>query len=162
MSEALTRFFYQRDEPTPPALEGLRPTPEEDAPGAGERFLTFLVGEGPSRLAAPVSGLLQVLRMPPLTPVPRAPEGVRGAVIWEGQALLVLDLWGGAGLGEWLVVLTHPRGPVGLSVQRLGAVQAGGRFEGGDGPAVLLPEGETQLFDLARALGRGLWSPSDD
>jgi len=53
-------------------------------------YLAFVVAGEPH--AAPVSFVREILKPPPLTPVPRAPETVMGIISVRGKLVTVIDL----------------------------------------------------------------------
>jgi purine-binding chemotaxis protein CheW len=53
-------------------------------------YLAFLLAGEPH--AAPVSFVREILKPPPLTPVPRAPSAVMGIISVRGQLVTVIDL----------------------------------------------------------------------
>lgn len=58
--------------------------------GPRTEFLAFRLGE--DVYAGPVSVIREILKPPPLTPVPRAPFAVMGIVSVRGQLVTVIDL----------------------------------------------------------------------
>jgi purine-binding chemotaxis protein CheW len=58
--------------------------------GPRSEYLAFALGGDP--YAAPVSRVREILKPPPLTPVPRAPRDVLGIVSVRGQLTTILDL----------------------------------------------------------------------
>lgn len=58
--------------------------------GPRTEFLAFILGG--DVYAAPVALVREILKPPPLTPVPRAPHAVLGIVSVRGQLVTVLDL----------------------------------------------------------------------
>lgn len=51
----------------------------------------LVVRIGPHRFGAPVACVSEILRQPPLTPLPRLPAVVAGAAVVRGRPLLLLD-----------------------------------------------------------------------
>jgi purine-binding chemotaxis protein CheW len=61
--------------------------------GREQRLLQWLCCEvGGLTLALPVTGLREILRAPPMAPLPLSPAWVRGAINLRGSALPVIDL----------------------------------------------------------------------
>ncbi len=58
--------------------------------GPRVEYLAFLLAGEP--YAAPVSFVREILKPPPLTPVPRAPDAVLGIISVRGQLVTVIDL----------------------------------------------------------------------
>jgi purine-binding chemotaxis protein CheW len=58
--------------------------------GPRTEYLAFRLAGEP--YAAPVSLIREILKPPPLTPVPRAPYGVMGIISVRGQIVTVVDL----------------------------------------------------------------------
>src|SRR5262245_47223278 len=58
--------------------------------GPRVEYLAFELADEP--YAAPVALIREILKPPPLTPVPRAPQGVLGIISVRGQLVTVLDL----------------------------------------------------------------------
>jgi purine-binding chemotaxis protein CheW len=58
--------------------------------GPRVEYLAFLLAGEP--YAAPVSLIREILKPPPLTPVPRAPHSVLGIISVRGQLVTVIDL----------------------------------------------------------------------
>jgi chemotaxis signal transduction protein len=80
-----------------------------------------VVKVGAERLGIPVLGLREIVRIPPITPLPRSAEGIEGLVQLRGEVMTVADL--GAWLGiaprsghSHLAVLDGPSGPLGFLV----------------------------------------------
>jgi purine-binding chemotaxis protein CheW len=74
-------------------LEPISPTPQRwarvEAQGVRE-FLAFLLG--PEAYALPLSCVREIMRVPTITEVPRAPHEVLGIVSVRGQVTTLLDL----------------------------------------------------------------------
>jgi purine-binding chemotaxis protein CheW len=66
--------------------------------GPRTEFLAFVLGG--DVYAAPVALVREILKPPPLTPVPRAPNAILGIVSVRGQLVTVLDLRRRLRLGE--------------------------------------------------------------
>jgi len=102
--------------------------PPPAAASQARSFCTFLLGEGLFGLDAT---LVQSVNLPPpLTPLPQAPDAVRGYANLRGQIHLILDLKklldrGATGIGPdtRLVVLKAALGdPFGVLIDRIGGV----------------------------------------
>ena len=72
-----------------PQLHGLRRTKSRDGNPRTEYLAFRLAGD---LYAAPVSLIREILKLPPLTPVPRAPEAIMGIISVRGQLVTVFDL----------------------------------------------------------------------
>lgn len=68
---------------------GAAELPEEGAERAQRLLVIVLDGQ---RYALPVERVREIVRMRPITPVPRAPGPMRGVIALRGQVLQVLDL----------------------------------------------------------------------
>lgn len=68
---------------------GIRRTRQHDRVPRTE-YLAFLLAGEP--YAAPVALIREILKPPPMTPVPRAPHSVLGIISVRGQIVTVLDL----------------------------------------------------------------------
>ena len=68
---------------------GLRRARQHDR-GPVVEYLAFALDDEP--YAAPVSLVREILKPPPLTPVPRAPHAVLGIISVRGQLVTVMDL----------------------------------------------------------------------
>lgn len=93
---------------------------------------TFEVGD--LRFAIAVESVQEVLRAQAMTPVPRAPEAVRGLINLRGQIVTALDLrrrlWLGEGPEPEMNVIVRSRGEaVSLLVDRIGDVADTGGLE---------------------------------
>ncbi|MBI3186159.1 MAG: purine-binding chemotaxis protein CheW [Myxococcales bacterium] len=91
--ELLGDFFYRPDEDTagllelPEAPADSSPAPKEERPG--EHLVFVLEGE---RYAVPIGKVREILRVPPLTEIPRAPSSLLGVMNLRGDVLPVYDL----------------------------------------------------------------------
>ncbi len=91
--ELLEDFFYRPDEPLgapfePHLGEALLPTPVEVEPP--REYLAFSLGE--ETYAVPIERVRQILKVPPLTEVPRAARELLGVLNLRGEVLPVYDL----------------------------------------------------------------------
>jgi purine-binding chemotaxis protein CheW len=89
--DPLEDFFYRPDE-TAPAVPELAPAARADEPPAvlaREEYLTFLLGA--EEYAVAIERVREVLRAPPVTEVPRAPEHILGVVTVRGEVVAVID-----------------------------------------------------------------------
>lgn len=94
---------------------------------AAQRLCTFRLGARP--YALPVEAVVEIVRRPPIAPVPLAPDPVRGAIHLRGQILLAidprrcLDLPADPEAGEGFLIVVRGQGdPVGLLVDDVGDV----------------------------------------
>lgn len=90
-ADQLDRFFYRPDEELPQGV--VLPDPVElPAARAAEigEYLCFRLGE--EAYGVPIPRVREVLRVPPLTEVPRAPANVVGVMNLRGEVLPVYDL----------------------------------------------------------------------
>ncbi|MGQ0703020.1 MAG: chemotaxis protein CheW [Gemmatimonadales bacterium] len=116
--------------------------------GDAARERVVICRTGAERIAIPVTLVREVVALPLLTRIPGAPGAVRGlanvqgvlVTVLNGAALAGLD---DAGAGEWLVVLTARQGHVGLAVDEVEELVAGG------GQATRIVELETIDHQLA-------------
>jgi purine-binding chemotaxis protein CheW len=96
----LDDFFYREDEAAPgPALLG--PGPVEDGllpPVVLDEYLTFRLGGETYGLE--IGRVLEVLRTPTITEVPRAPADVVGVITVRGEVVTVVDPRGRLGLAR--------------------------------------------------------------
>lgn len=132
--DPLAGFFYRPDEQVPTLL-ALGPAPARSerpggaAGGARQEFLAFRLGA--ETYAVEMARVREVLRAPPVTEVPRAPEGVLGVITVRGDVVAVFD----------------PRHALGLA----GAVRPGGRIvivDGGEGACGLLVDAVESVVRL--------------
>lgn len=73
-------------------------TEASDGLAQAERYILFAVGE--SRYAVPVPHVLEIGRIPRITPVPNVPEWMRGVINLRGDILSVIDFRAFLGLEE--------------------------------------------------------------
>jgi purine-binding chemotaxis protein CheW len=91
--ELLEDFFYRKDEPVGDLFE---PGSQEDLPAgpaleeAPAEFLAFALG--PETYALPIERLREIVKVPPLTEVPRGPAELLGVMNLRGEVLPVYDL----------------------------------------------------------------------
>ncbi len=79
-------------------------------PGA-ERVLAFSVGG--ARFACRLGSVREIVPLPPLTPLPGAPQGILGVVAVRGRVIPVLDgaaRWGGDGGEDGMLLVLEHRG----------------------------------------------------
>lgn len=92
LSELLDEFFFQPDEDPGPLFE--LGTPTEPVPAAADEapqeFLAFTL-EGET-YGVPVISLREIVRVPPLTEVPRADRALMGVMNLRGEVLPVYDI----------------------------------------------------------------------
>ena len=68
-------------------------TPESSPPTSGAkpgRYLTFSLGR--ESYGLPVLGVREIIRLCPITPVPRMPEYIKGVINLRGKVIPILDL----------------------------------------------------------------------
>lgn len=95
-------------------------------PTTAERELVVevaIVLVGDDQVGVPVRYLREIVRVPPITPLPGLPEGLVGVALVRGEILSVIDLalWVGAKASKQrscLVVLDGPSGPLGALVDK--------------------------------------------
>ena len=71
-------------------------TPSENLPSAG-KYLTFALAQ--ERYSVPVLKVREIMRLCPVTPVPRMPAYVKGVINLRGKIVPVVDLRERFGLG---------------------------------------------------------------
>lgn len=89
---------------------------------AAEKYLTFILDGG--HYGIPILSVREIIAVQPITPLPRAPESVRGVINLRGKIVPVIDLRTGLGLhvseydrSTCIIVLDvhlHPHGPVNI------------------------------------------------
>jgi purine-binding chemotaxis protein CheW len=104
------------------------------------RYLTFKLGR--ESYGLPVLGVREIIRMPPITPVPRMPAHIKGVINLRGKIIPVLDLraklrLSDAGYGERACII----------VVQVGAATAGARLMGAlvDAVEEVVQLGEAEL-----------------
>jgi purine-binding chemotaxis protein CheW len=65
-------------------------SPDEARGGALEAYMSFALGE--ARYAVSLASVVEIGRVPPVTPVPNVPEWVRGVINMRGDILSLVDL----------------------------------------------------------------------
>ncbi len=125
----LDDFFYREDEAAPDPGQGapLAIGATTFAPVALEEYLIFrLAGES---YGVDIGRVLEVLRTPPITEVPRAPADVRGVISVRGEVVTVIDPRGRLGLvraegppAGRVVIVDDGGGACGLLVERVTGV----------------------------------------
>lgn len=92
-AELLEEFFYRPDEPVSPALdlpasvEELELSTVEEVPS---EYLAFLLED--ECYAVPIEDVREIVRIPPLTEVPRASYNLLGVMNLRGEVLPVYDI----------------------------------------------------------------------
>lgn len=86
-------------------------------------FQIAVVTVGEEKIGIPVSHLREILRLPPVTPLPGLPAWLLGVTQVRGEIISVLHLgrWLGLSTGpdpSCLAVLGGPRGPLGMLADR--------------------------------------------
>ncbi len=129
--DPLGEFFYRPDEAAPAVPE--IGAPAHDAPEAPEvtereEYLTFLLGS--EEYAVAIERVREVIKAPPVTEVPRAPDYIRGVVIVRGDVVPVFDPRRRLGLppaapesrAPRIVIVESGEGPCGLLVDAVASV----------------------------------------
>ncbi|MFO0584532.1 MAG: chemotaxis protein CheW [Anaeromyxobacter sp.] len=130
-ADPLDEFLYRDDEDAPvvPGFEGaLEEAARPIAADVREEYITFLLGA--EEYAVAIERVREVLRCPPLTEVPRAPNHVRGVVSVRGEVVAVVEPRRRLGLPDAerapetsrLLVVDVGDGPVGLLVDAVSSV----------------------------------------
>ncbi|MFT3915382.1 MAG: chemotaxis protein CheW [Anaeromyxobacteraceae bacterium] len=130
-ADPLDEFLYRDDEDAPavPGFEGaLEEAARPAAADVREEYITFLLGA--EEYAVAIERVREVLRCPPLTEVPRAPNHVRGVVSVRGEVVAVVEPRRRLGLPDAerapessrLLVVDVGDGPVGLLVDAVSSV----------------------------------------
>ena len=112
LSVLLDNFFYRPDEDVGPLLEvvagsdqSLEPLAEE----VPEEYLAFrLEGE---TYAVPIHGVREIVKVPPLTEVPRATANLLGVMYLRGEVLPVYDIKVKLRLSERVPLAAGPDAP---------------------------------------------------
>ena len=87
-----------------------------------EYLAFFLAGEP---YAAPVALIREILKPPPMTPVPRAPHSLMGIISVRGQIVTVMDHWWGGPSGTApLTIFFYEFGASALMMLELGKPSA--------------------------------------
>jgi len=125
----LDDFFYRDDEAAPGAglVPSLPPGGELAAPVALEEYLLFTLGG--ETYGVEIGRVLEVLRSPQVTEVPRAPVDVRGVISVRGDVITLVDPRGRLGLARAegpparrVVIVDDGQGPCGLLVDGVAGV----------------------------------------
>jgi purine-binding chemotaxis protein CheW len=126
--DALEEFFYREDEPAPEL--GLVPSPasgELVVPVALEEYLILRLGG--ERYGVEIGRVLEVMRTPAITEVPRAPSDVRGVIAVRGDLVTVVDPRSRLGLARSegpparrVVIVDDGEGAFGLLVEGVAGV----------------------------------------
>ncbi|MFM1770513.1 MAG: hypothetical protein RJA22_3042 [Verrucomicrobiota bacterium] len=66
------------------------PSPNNPSPAKAGRYLTFSLGA--ESYGLPVLNVREIIRLCPITPVPRMPEYIKGVINLRGTVIAVLDL----------------------------------------------------------------------
>lgn len=108
-AEMLDQFFYRPDEPVPPALDSLSlleesaPPPVEEVPG---EYLAFSLGGGSYAVA--IGEVREIVRLVPLTEVPRGASNLLGVMGLRGEVLPVYDIRGRLKLPGQMPLIAGP------------------------------------------------------
>jgi chemotaxis signal transduction protein/HPt (histidine-containing phosphotransfer) domain-containing protein len=76
--------------PAPPPSPAAAPPPEPEPPRLGGEYLTFTLGS--ENYGVDILGVQEIIALPPITKLPRAPEHVLGVMNLRGMVVPVLDL----------------------------------------------------------------------
>ncbi len=68
----------------------LDPTPPQTTAAKPGRYLTFQLGR--ESYGLPVLGIREIIRLCPITPVPKMPEYIKGVINLRGKIIPILDL----------------------------------------------------------------------
>jgi purine-binding chemotaxis protein CheW len=174
-ADPLDDFFYREDEATAGASLLAPAAPEALAQEAValDEFLIFRLGG--EEFGIEIGRVLEVMRTPPVTEVPRAPPEILGVISVRGDVVTVVDprarlglAGGGAGPARRVVVVDDGEGACGLLVDQVagvvrlpqGALEPCPQAIGGTGAEVFLGIGREheRLFTVldTRALLRPL------
>lgn len=166
--ELLEEFFYRPDE-EPGAFfadsQELEAPPTASTPAADEPFLAFRLGD--ETYAVPLVSLREIVKVPPLTELPRARSNLVGAMNLRGEVLPVYDVKVRLGLASRsprvaepeceplprlarILVCHHEEGDLGLLVDEVSEVV---RLSP-DGIEKLPPGVGAREEECARGLGR--------
>jgi len=90
--ELIDRFLYRPDEPGLPSLAWLSDAPQPEAAGveAPQEFLAFNLTD--EVYAVPIETVREIVKVPVLTEVPRAPRELLGVMNLRGEVLPVYDV----------------------------------------------------------------------
>jgi purine-binding chemotaxis protein CheW len=135
-ADPLDEFFWREDEDAPGLPEALAPaaTPvapvAPEAPEARREWLTFWLGG--EEYAIAIDAVREILKMPAVTEVPRAPAHILGVIMVRGEVIAVFD----------------PRRRLGLPVAPPGPRARIVVCDPGDGPRGLLVDAVSQVVRL--------------
>ncbi len=90
--ELIDRFLYRLDEPGLPSLQWLSDAPRPEVAGAEapQEYLAFSLTD--ETYAVPIGTVREIVKVPPLTEVPRAPRELLGVMNLRGEVLPVYDV----------------------------------------------------------------------
>jgi len=112
LSALLDNFFYRPDEDVGPIQEVVAGTDESIEPAAEEvpeEYLAFrLEGE---IYAVPIHGVREIVKVPPLTEVPRAASNLLGVMYLRGEVLPVYDIKVKLRLADKAPLVAGPEAP---------------------------------------------------
>lgn len=101
LAALLDEFFFRPDEDVGPGLELAVPSPEDVSPAIDEtpsEHLAFVLGA--EVYAMSLTALREIVKVPPLTEVPRAERTLLGVMNLRGEVIPVYDLALRIGLSE--------------------------------------------------------------
>jgi purine-binding chemotaxis protein CheW len=89
--DPLDEFFWREDETAPqlPDLVAASELPVPQPPPARREWVTFRLGT--EEYALEIQHVREVLKAPPLTELPRAPEHILGVIMVRGEIVAVID-----------------------------------------------------------------------
>ncbi|MBI5507672.1 MAG: purine-binding chemotaxis protein CheW [Deltaproteobacteria bacterium] len=89
--DPLSEFFVGAEEGVEAALEGMEgPAPQRSAGGTAVELLAFWVGD--EEYAIEITQIQEIIKVPTIAEVPRAPAGVLGIISLRGTIVPVVDL----------------------------------------------------------------------
>ncbi len=126
------------------AREAGRPAPTAPSQVAGKPILAFVVAG--QRFGLPVDNVVQIIEMVALTPLPGAPDMVRGVLDFHGQVIPAIDMRLRLGLPQQAYTLRTP-----IVIGRLGKHLAGLIVDAVSG-VVGVPEAQIETPDRVFSL----------
>jgi purine-binding chemotaxis protein CheW len=135
-------FLYRPDEPGLPGLQWLEdaPTPDEGAVETPREYLAFQLTD--ETYAVPIEKVREIVKVPALTEVPRAPKELLGVMNLRGEVLPVYDVRARLLLTSGIAAVSGPEatGPKArIVLVRSEAGDAGILADGVEGVVRLLP-----------------------
>jgi purine-binding chemotaxis protein CheW len=101
------------------------PSPPDAVAAKPGRYLTFRLGK--ESYGLPVLGVREIIRLCPITPVPRMPDYIRGVINLRGKVIPILDLrakfqLSSEGLGERACIIVVQVGAPPATAMLMGAI----------------------------------------